>query len=195
MTAAALQDTARRTTSAALVAAALALGSCSGDAPEGSAPSASASPAAGSTVAPGGGGGQVAATPSPRPQDPGGVSSTAGLLEDAPTPAAATAVELPAGFPASMPFPDGFTVQQSGPVGDDVVVSGSYPGTLEEAAAFYRERLPAAGYELVSTAEFVGDDGSGLATFDVVGDGVTGTVAVRADAVSGVTIGVTLRAA
>lgn len=125
------------------------------------------------------------------PEDPGGTSATGGLLDEAEAPAPAQAVELPDGFPPGFPFPDGFTVSTSGPVGVDVAVSGAYQGTIEEAAAFYRDSLPAAGYEVTSTAEFVGDDGNGLATFDIAGAGVRGTVAVRGDA-TGVTIGVTL---
>jgi hypothetical protein len=103
-------------------------------------------------------GGQAGEAPAGPEEKSGPVEQTAVLQEEVNPEEVFEEAELPEGFPPDFPIPEGARVGSSVnlPGEDNFRVFIALPGTLEEALAFYRAELPAAGWEVVQDQEASG---------------------------------------
>lgn len=102
--------------------------------------------------------------------------------------------ELPEGFPEEFPVPEGATLEVGSSVegGTGFSAGWDWDGTASEAADFYRDALPTAGYEITASQENTVKDRD-IAHFAIEGNGFTGTVTAAPSPDGDVLISVVLR--
>lgn len=93
--------------------------------------------------------------------------------------------DLPEGWPADFPIPDGATPAYSVSAGGGVSVWFSTDLGLDEVKAFFESALPAAGYTIDSQADFSDPTSGDYSVFSVSGGGWAGGIYMGSGASAG----------